>query len=246
MKLAIMQPYLFPYLGYFQLIHAVDKFVFYDDVNFINRGWINRNRLLLNGKAHYFTVPLSDASQFMAIKDIGIVSHNMRWKRKLLGTFRLAYKQAPYAGIGLQLIEDALSSEADSIATLARQSVMSVMQYLDLRREIVETSQIYANVHLGGQSRVLDICRQERASTYVNAPGGRELYIQEDFGREGVDLRFISGLLPAYTQGPWPFVPGLSILDIIMHCARQQILDMLEQYELLRLQTQPGNLVSSS
>ena len=70
MKLAIMQPYLFPYLGYFQLIAAVDKFVFYDDVNFIKNGWINRNRLLISGKVNYITIPLSGASSFLKINQV--------------------------------------------------------------------------------------------------------------------------------------------------------------------------------
>lgn len=236
MKLAIMQPYFFPYLGYFQLIYAADKFVFYDDVNFIKNGWINRNRFQLGGKARYFTVPLSAASPFSEIKDTHFDNRDLRWKRKVLGSFRVAYKNAPYASVGLEMIERALSSETESIGTLARQSVMSIVQYLDLKCEMVRSSHIYANDHLKGQTRVLDICRRECANIYINSIGGRELYAEDVFRGAGIELLFLSGKLPAYYQGPWPFVPGLSILDVIMHCSRQMILDMLMQYELLKPQ----------
>lgn len=232
MKLAIMQPYLFPYLGYFQLIHATDKFVFYDDVSFIKNGWINRNRLLLDGKAQYFTVPVSRASSHVAIKDTRFKSQDMRWRRKFLGTFQLAYKHAPYFDEGLRLVDSVLLSKSDSIAVLARQSVLSVMEYLDLRREIVATSNTYANTQLKGQGRVLDICRQEGARTYVNAAGGRKLYTADEFLLAGVELRFLNGQLPAYSQGCESFVPGLSILDIIMHCAPEAIRRMLSLYDL--------------
>ena len=176
MRLAIMQPYLFPYLGYFQLLHAADKFVFYDDVHFIKNGWINRNRVLLAGSPHYFTVPLSGASPFVAIRDIRFETPGERWQRKMRATFEHAYKAAPHRDDGLRLLDTVLSSPTDSMAELARTSVRRVMEYLDLRRDIVDTSRVYGNDALKGQDRVIDICRRVAATTYVNLPGGRGLY----------------------------------------------------------------------
>jgi hypothetical protein len=232
MKLAIMQPYLFPYLGYFQLVHASDKFVFYDDVNFIKNGWINRNRFLLDGQARYFTVPLAGASPFVKIRDIRIQVDDIRWRCKLLETFRVAYKRAPFAAKGIELLERTLSLATDSIADVARHSVTSVMEYLGLRRAIVESSEVYANAHLGGQERLLDICRRESATLYVNAPGGRDLYDEPEFRAVGIDLRFLDGRLSDYRQSTEPFVPGLSILDPIVHCSRDEVAEMLGSYEL--------------
>jgi hypothetical protein len=232
MKLAIMQPYFFPYLGYFQLLHAADKFVFYDDVNFIKNGWINRNRLLLDGNAHYFTVPLSGASALVPIKDIRFDASSSRWRRKMLGTFHLAYKNAPYRNQGLGMVESVLSTRTDSIALLARRSVLAVMEYLGIQREIVETSQVYANSHLKGPSRVLDICRREAAHIYGNLPGGRALYDEREFLARGIELRFIDVQLPAYPQGQSSFVPGLSILDVVMRCSPAETRHMLSLGEL--------------
>ncbi len=232
MKLAIMQPYLFPYLGYFHLIHAADKFVFYDDVNFIKNGWINRNRLLLAGSPRYFTVPLSGASPFAPIKDIKFEMPGERWKRKMRATFEQAYKAAAHRDDGLRLLDAVLSSASDSIADLARGSVRLVMEYLGLRRDVVDTSRGYANDALKGQARIIDICRREAATIYVNLPGGRALYDPAAFRAAGVELRFIESRFPAYSQGVGAFVPGLSILDAVMHCPPAQIRGMLEQYAL--------------
>lgn len=227
-----MQPYLFPYLGYFQLIHAADKFVFFDDVNFIKNGWINRNRMLLDASPHYFTVPLAGASPFMPISEVRFEVPGERWKRKMRGTFEQAYRSAPHRDEGLRLVDAVLASQTDSIGELARRSVQLTLEYLDLRRDIVESSRSYGNDHLKGQARVLDICRREGARAYVNAPGGRELYDAGEFRSAGVDLLFLDPRFPQYPQGGGTFVPGLSILDIVMQCAASEARALLDQYEL--------------
>ena len=92
MKLAIMQPYIFPYIGYFQLINAVDKFVIRDDVNFIMRGWINRNRILVNDSDSLFSIPVEKASQNTLTSDC--VLADLRVTGKLLKSIEHYYKKA--------------------------------------------------------------------------------------------------------------------------------------------------------
>lgn len=233
MKLAIMQPYFFPYLGYFQLIHAVDTFVFYDDVNFIKNGWINRNRLLLNGAPHYFTVPLKGASPFIPIDRTRFDAADERWRRKMVQTFRSAYRRAPHGDAAVGLLESAIGAPGDSLAELARASVEAVMAVLGLRRAVRRSSRLYGNESLHGQERVIDICRRESATMYVNAPGGRALYDARRFGGEGLELRFLQGELPPYPQAAPGFVAGLSILDAIAHCPLEDVRRMLARYELV-------------
>jgi len=234
MKLAIMQPYLFPYLGYFQLIHAADKFVFYDDVNYIKNGWINRNRFLLAGEVRYFTVPLAGASPFKPISATRIQPPTLPWRRKLLETMRVAYRGARCSREGLELLEASISIPTDSIADIARHSVTTVLDYLGLRREVIDSSSSYENASLHGQARVLDICRREAAKMYINPPGGRDLYDEAAFRAEGLDLRFLSSSFPTYEQSLQAFVPGLSILDIIMRCPGSSAREMVEAYCLMR------------
>lgn len=226
MKLAIMQPYFFPYLGYFQLIAAVDKFVFYDDVNFIKNGWINRNRLILAGATRYITVPLAGASPFLKINEIGVQAGD-GWRRKLAESLRHSYSKAPYFAPVNALFQEIVLSDQHMIGDLAKASVTAVCRYLGLETEFVLSSAIYDNASMGGADRVLDICVLEGASDYFNPPGGRELYSEQDFAARGVGLNFIQPRLEAYPQFAEPFQPGLSIIDVLMFNSPEQVRAMI-------------------
>lgn len=227
MKLAIMQPYLFPYLGYFQLVAAVDRFVFLDDVNFINRGWINRNRLLFSGEVTYFTVPLVNAGQNRRICDIAIVDE-ARWKKKLEESIRQSYAKAPNFEPVYQLIATVMFDGEPLIGEMAKRSVVEVAKYLDLPTQFVWSTRIYENPGLTGEARIRDICQQEHASAYYNLPGGQELYGPDAFAADGIALHFIEPNLPAYPQFAGQFHPGLSIVDVLMHVDRATVRAMLQ------------------
>ena len=227
MKLAIMQPYFFPYIGYFRLLQTVDKFVFYDDVNFIKGGWINRNRLLLGGKVGYFTVPLSEASSFVKINSIKIKS-DIPWEARILAQISASYSKAPYYTSVRDLVEKVVFSHDGYISTLAKKSVLAVADYLSISKVVEISSELYGNQNLRGTARVLDICRQEAASVYVNLPGGRNLYSQVDFSREGMDLLFLDGPMREYSQAGTEFHSGLSIIDVLMFNSPEEGVGMLE------------------
>lgn len=217
MKLAIMQPYLFPYAGYFQLMNTIDKFVFYDDVAFIKQGWINRNNILLNGEKWLFSVPVSDISSFTRINELRVSERPVNWEKKLLQTIRQAYHKAPFFDAVFQLIADVLMGCCGKpICSIAKSSIYSVMQYLGMDVQVVDSSAIYGNNYLRSEERVLDICHKENASVYVNLPGGRPLYNREQFKQAGVDLFFAEPVLATYTQFKEPFMPGLSVIDVLM------------------------------
>ena len=210
-----MQPYFLPYIGYFQLMAAVDKFIIYDDVNYINRGWINRNRLLLNGVSHTFTVPLSRASQNRLICDIE-VNDEQNWRIKLLRTIQQAYGQAPYYAQVSTLLEDVINYPSIRLDEFLLNSLREVVRYLSLNVEIVSSSRCYKNAHLKGQDRILDICRQEGADIYINPIGGVELYDRNNFSTQDVSLLFLQAHPISYSQGKSEHVPWLSILDVLM------------------------------
>lgn len=220
-----MQPYLFPYVGYFQLVAAVDRFVFYDDVNYIKNGWINRNRISLDSGVRYITVPLAGASPSLKINEV-VIQPRERWLKKMLESIRHAYSRAPYyAGVS-ELVGDVLGSTAIDISTIAARSVTEIARYLDIDTDFV-SSVPYANSDLKGVRRVLDICAKEHADTYINLPGGRALYEQGDFVRAGIDLEFIEPDLRSYPQNGSTFQPGLSIIDVLMFNGPDQVRMML-------------------
>ena len=227
-----MQPYIFPYIGYFQLINAVDKFVILDDVNFINKGWINRNNILVNGKANLFTIPLKEASQNKLINEIDI-SSEAKWKTKLLKSIELSYKKAPNFLDIFFLVEDIIKSENYKISDLIVNSLKQIIKYLDIKTEIVSTSSIYANNGLKAQDRIIDICIKENASEYINPIGGIELYNIEEFKKNQIELNFLKSNSITYHQYKFDFVPWLSIIDVMMFNSLDQTKQILNQYELI-------------
>lgn len=230
MKLAIMQPYFLPYIGYFQLIDAVDKFVIFDDVNYINRGWINRNRLLLNGSEHMFTIPLRGASQNKLICEIELADEG--WRNKMLRTIQQAYSKAPCYEDASELMANIINAPVNRLDDFLFNSIKAVAGYLDIEAEIERTSRIYRNAHLKGEERILDICRQEHATVYVNPIGGTELYAKERFQEQGIQLSFLRPRPITYSQGKGEFVPWLSILDVLMFNERSAVRELLAERDV--------------
>lgn len=224
-----MQPYFFPYIGYFQLIRAVNKFVFYDDVNFIKSGWVNRNRLLIAGSVRYITVPLVGASSFKKINEIHVKSIG-EWSKIMLTSVAQNYAGAPFYKPVRELLETVVISDNDNLASLATHSVTVVADYLGLSTEFIRSSTIYGNHNIKSVDRVLDICRLEKAKEYWNLPGGRTLYDAEVFLDNGIDLKFVDGCIMPYQQRTAEFHPSLSILDVLMYNEPAKVLAMLGDY----------------
>lgn len=234
MTTAIMQPYIFPYIGYFQLIYVVDKFVFYDDVNFIKKGWINRNRILVNESDFLFTVPLQKISQNVLIKNTYINEGDyVVWKNKFLQTVEMNYKKAPYFEVVFELIKNILDVHNSTISSLAIDSIQIISKYLCLETDFIISSQSYENISLERQNRIIDICQQEGTNQYINALGGQELYKKEDFLQHGIKLNFLQTLPIEYKQFKNEFVPWLSIIDVMMFNSPEQIRNLLNKFTLI-------------
>lgn len=222
MKLAIMQPYFFPYIGYFQLLNAVDKLVFYDDVNYIKGGWINRNKLFLSGSIRYITVPLAAASSFEKINRTKVQSGS-DWPQQMLSVIKQSYAKAPHYQDVADLIGKVFNSHDYRISTLSKNSIIAVMNYLEIDKDFCTSSTIYENQDLKSIDRILDICKKEKAGQYWNLPGGKELYRPEVFQNENIELKFIDVAIKPYQQIASEFQPGLSILDVLMFNDREAV-----------------------
>ena len=227
-SIAIMQPYFLPYLGYFQLIEAVDKFVVFDDVNYIRGGWINRNRMLVHGSPHLFTIPLQGASQNRRICDIALLGDAI-WRDKLLRTFNQAYGQAPHHRKVMDVLERIVHFPSLQLDRFLLNSLQQLMRYMGIQTELHATSRTYANDALAGEHRIIDICVREGASDYVNPSGGTNLYHHDNFAREGIALHFLQSRASHYPQGKHAHVAGLSIIDVLMHNSPGAITQLLAE-----------------
>lgn len=232
MKLGIMQPYFMPYIGYWQLMNLVDQYVIYDDVNFIKGGWINRNRILVNGAPKYFNVPMLGSSSNVLINEVR-VDHNAAVTRKSLRSIEGAYKKAPYFDIVNPMLEEILWCGEDNIAKYIEHSFRVICKYLDIRTELIVSSDLDKDTTLKGQDKVIAICRLLGATEYYNAIGGRELYSYEAFREHGLQLKFVETKNIVYQQFDNTFQPNLSIIDVMMFNSRDKVREYLEAYTLI-------------
>ncbi|WP_191832908.1 WbqC family protein [Pseudomonas fluorescens] len=228
MKLAIMQPYLFPYLGYFQLIRAVDAFVVYDDVNFIKGGWINRNYILSNGDRQLITLPLQGASQNKRINQIEIGAQH-----KILQIIRHNYSKAPYFKDIYPMLEDILRYESSNLAHFLDYQLRSICSYLGLSPQWHISSGLKKNSELRGQDKIIAICQELGATHYINMPGGTALYDLEAFASQDLRLSFIAPRVVSYKQLDKVFLPNLSIIDVMMFNDKERCAHLLQEYDLV-------------
>ena len=226
-----MQPYFFPYLDYWQLINAVDKYVIYDDVNYIKNGWINRNNILLNGKKHLLTIPLDGASPFLLINQIKMTS-NFKLKEKLLKTLEQGCKKAPFYHSIYPIIVKMIMRKDLNIAQAIYESIKDITAYLNIKTELILSSTLVKDNHLKGKDKVIHICHLLDGTEYYNAIGGMELYNTSDFKKNGIDLKFLKMGDVCYRQFNNEFIPSLSIIDVLMFNSIETVQKMLQEYKL--------------
>lgn len=232
MSVAIMQPYFFPYLGYFQLVQAVDDFVFYDDVMFIKKGWINRNRILMQGKEFLFTIPLEKQSQNKTIRE-STIAWGPEFPGKFIVQLESAYKKAPQFNQVMPLIRALFAEQPESMAELAGKSIELVWQYLGLEKRFHYSSELADNQADGRAERLIHITKSLGSSQYINALNGQSLYEKDFFASHGIELLFIKPSLQPYSQGKLTsFEPGLSMIDVLMWNEPAVIVAMLKNFSL--------------
>ena len=234
-----MQPYLFPYLGYFQLISAVDEFWLLDDVQFIQRGWMHRNRLLVGEREFLFTIPVNKQSRTELICNTTLGPPSAFALEKLRKTIVNSYAKAPYVSVATDLVAAVAKriTDADKPADFTdttRFALERTSAALGIDTVIRRTSDLSLDPDLTGQARIIAACRAIGAESYVNMIGGKALYSPESFAEADISLWFLDPILPEYHQGDGPFVPGLSILDAMAHLPADKLSPTLKAAELIR------------
>lgn len=226
-----MQPYFFPYIGYFQLMAAVDVFIVYDNIKYTKKGWINRNRMLQNGKDVMFSLPLKGDSDALDIRDRELATDFNR--DKLLNQFKAAYRLAPYFARTFPLVEQIVRYHDTNLFRFLHHSIVKTCEHLGITTEIRVSSEIGIDHDLANQDKVLALCQAAGASTYVNAIGGMDLYSKETFLQKNIELKFIRSKPFEYPQSGKEFVPWLSILDVMMANSVEAIQEELFGFDLL-------------
>lgn len=255
MALAIMQPYFFPYLGIFQCISAVGKYILYDRLSYIKDGWIHRNRFLeVHREPVYFAAEVRNKSSFARICDIELAPGNV-WRKKILQAFLHNYKARPFFDEAFPILERVVNADVGLLTDLCALSIQGVCAHLEIPTVVsrdatpfqdmeakfagneADLPALFPSIHLEVPDRktfrVIAMCQIEGASTYVNAIGGQALYRKDEFERNGIALRFVQTRPHAYPQATRTFHPNLSILDVLTNCGKQGTQQLLREYDLV-------------
>lgn len=235
MKLGIMQPYFFPYLGYFSLIRKSDRFILFDDVQFIRHGWIERNRILKPGEGwQYVAVPLQKFPLGTKINQV-VINQSEDWRMKLLRQLEHYKKRSPYYQQTIEVIKDCLDIETDSIVALNKRVLETTCKYVGIQLDVNVFSEMKLEMepvtHAGEWA--LNICKSLKATGYVNPTGGKEIFEKKQFDGANISLEFLGNKLEAYSQRRGVFEPGLSIIDTMMFCSPEQIVELIDSTYLV-------------
>jgi len=234
MKVGIMQSYLFPHLGYFQLISSVDKFIVDENVKWINRGWINRNRILFNGQPKIITLSVKKNSSHNKINNFCISKHDNN-RKTFLNKIHSAYNSSPEFTKVFKLISNIVLYKEDNLSKLIYYSLRSISDYLNIKTTLSVLSKltIDRNPDLKGKERVLNMCKQLKATTYINSIGGISLYDKNEFNNNNINLLFLKTRNAKYNQRITQFVPNLSIIDVLMFNSKSEAINLLNEYDLI-------------
>jgi len=228
-----MQPYIFPYIGYFQLINSVDQFVVYDNIKYTKKGWVNRNRILCNGKDEYISIPLKKDSDFLNVDQRFVADSWEQEQHKFLNKIKECYRKAPFFQETFEVIKECISYEDRNLFNYILQSLKILCGYLDITTPLIISSSIEIDHELTAEHKVLSLCKALQANTYINPIGGVELYDKAFFKQAGIDLFFLKTGSVEYRQFDNEFIPFLSIIDVMMFNDKDTIKSMLNNYGLL-------------
>lgn len=228
-----MQPYFLPYIGYWQLMASVDVFVVYDNIQYTKKGWINRNRFLLNGKAETFSLPLKKDSDFLHVSQRHLADGFALEKPRLIRRFESAYRNGPCFEQGMEVLDSALAGESSNLFEFIYQSIVAVRSLLGITSVLVTSSSFTLDPALKGQDRVIALCQALRAERYINPIGGMGLYDRDAFAEKGIELGFQQVRPYCYEQFGNPFVPHLSIVDAVMFKGLAGVRNMLPEMDVV-------------
>jgi len=233
MKIAIMQPYLFPYIGYWQLINAVDTFIIYDNIQFSKKSWFNRNYILLNGQKKLFSIPLKKNFDNLHVKDRFLSNEKKIKVKKILAQIENSYKKAPYFSNAFPFIKGIFEFNEENLFKYVYNSIIQICLYFDIKTQIDISSNINIDHNLKAQDKVIAINNALKSSQYINPIGGVKLYSSDKFYKDNIKLNFLESELTKYKQFNNDFIPYLLIIDVMMFKNKKDIKIMLSKFKLI-------------
>lgn len=213
-------------------MNSVDEFVIYDNIEFTKKGWINRNRILVNGEVSYISIPLKKDSDYLNISERYLAETWIFERDKIVNRIIGAYKKSPNFNLVYPVIEKCILFEERNLFKYVFNSLILIKEYLEIHVPLIISSTIPIDHTLKAEKKVINICKSRKANIYFNPIGGLELYNKNTFKEEGIVLRFLKTNKVSYKQFNNEFIPYLSILDVMMFNSKEEIKELLKLYEL--------------
>lgn len=230
-KLAIMQPYFCTYIGYFQLINSVDKFIIGDTLQYTRRGWFNRNKILNNGKEFLFTIPIKNEGNYRNVHQINMATNSHEVVTKMLTRIKYFSGKAPYFSDNYLITRNIFLKDSSNLFEFINFSIREIAIYLNINTQFILASSLDIDPEKRGYERIIEICNHLNADIYINPLGGKMLYNKNMFAKAGIELKFIKSKYIEYLQFNHEFIPWLSIIDILMFNSIDQIRNYLNEYD---------------
>jgi hypothetical protein len=232
-KIAIMQPYFLPYIGYFQLFKEVDEFVLYDKIKYTKKGWINRNRILTNNGIEYITLPLKKDSDFLMIYERELSKTWDKDRIKMVNRLTNNYRKSPFFKEHFDIINECINQKEINLFDFIYGSIKIINNYLELKTPIIIYSDLGIDEKLKNKEKVIEVCKSLKSNEYINPIGGLNLYSKEEFLNNGIELKFLKVNELTYYQGQDTFSGSLSIADVLMFNSKEDIKTFLNRYSLV-------------
>ena len=232
-KIAIMQPYFFPYIGYFQLINSVDEFVIYDNIQYTKKGWINRNRILCNESDKLITLPLKKDSDFKDVFERKLSDTWIDDRNKILNLIKASYRKAPFFSETFEIVQKCLLYDDQNLFNFIFNSIKIINEYLEIKTKMILSSSLNIDHSLKSKHKVIAICKEMNATTYINAIGGVNLYDKDEFLENKIFLNFIKSNSLNYNQFDKEFIPWLSIIDVMMFNSKNKVMELVNSYSII-------------
>jgi len=232
-KIAIMQPYFFPYIGYFQLINSVDEFIIYDNIQYTKKGWINRNRILCNESDKLITLPLKKDSDFKDVFERKLSDTWIDDRNKILNLIKTSYRKAPFFNDVFEIVQKCLLYDNQNLFNFIFNSIKIINEYLEIKTKMILSSSVNIDHSLKSKHKVIAICKEMNATTYINAIGGVDLYDKDEFLENKIFLNFIKSNSLNYKQFDNEFIPWLSIIDVMMFNSKNRVIELVNSYSII-------------
>jgi hypothetical protein len=232
-KIAIMQPYFFPYIGYFQLINSVDEFIIYDNIQYTKKGWINRNRILCNESDKFITLPLKKDSDFKDVFERKLSDTWIDDRNKILNLIKTSYRKAPFFNDVFEIVQKCLLYDNQNLFNFIFNSIKIINEYLEIKTKMILSSSVNIDHSLKSKHKVIAICKEMNATTYINAIGGVDLYDKDEFLENKIFLNFIKSNSLNYKQFDNEFIPWLSIIDVMMFNSKNRVIELVNSYSII-------------